>query len=141
VLIWIGGVGDVGVWATLIWLIVTNKQGRETPEDEGEIYHGKHEKGDHFHQCLDGKQSGDERAVFTTNCFGNDLASWLPRATNAPATEYDYWNYESALKAGKLYKLLATIRDKTGADAYNIANRSGLWATWSFIPEGTCNPC
>jgi hypothetical protein len=136
-------VGDAGVWLTLIWLIVTNKQGRETPQDKGDTSGkgGKHAKGKHFNQCLDGRQTGSTRAVFTTNCFGNNLSSWIPVATNPPATQYHIYNYESALKAGHDANLLATTRATNGADVYNAKNHSGLWDTWSYYPEGTCTGC
>jgi hypothetical protein len=142
--IWVGaGAGVALLLWQIIWDIVANKQGRETPQDKGEEdgYHGKHEKGPEFNQCLDGRQSGSHRAVFTTNCFGNNNSSWLPRATNPPATEYNLWNYESALKAGRLSNLLATTRTSTGADVYNAPNRSGLFATWGYYAAGTCIGC
>lgn len=127
----------------VIWKIYTDKQGRETPQDKGDTEGkgGKSEPDSQLNQCLDGKQSGSDRAVFTTNCFGNNLSSWIPRATNPPATEYNLWNYESALKAGRLSNLLATTRDSSGADVYNAKNRSGLWATWGYWAAGTCTGC
>ena len=141
--IWITGAGSGATIFYVIWQLIINRQGRETPQDKGEedVYHGKHEKGGEFNQCLDGRQSGSHRAVFTTNCFGNNNSSWIPKATNPSATQYNLWNYESALKAGHLSNLLATTRASTGADVYNAPNRSGLWATWGYYAAGTCSGC
>jgi hypothetical protein len=134
-------VGDGIALAALIFAIITNRQGRETPEDEGEVYKGKHEKGEFYHWCLGGRQSGTERAYMTTNCFGNNLTSWIPQSDNPAATRYDIYNYESALKHNGLSNLIETRRAANGAFVYNRDETSGYWSTWSYYRAGSCTGC
>ena len=141
--------GDIGIYigdgialAALIWKIVTNSKGQETPQDEGEVYKGKHEKGNHFLQCLTGYQTGTERVNFTTNCFGNYDASWFAESDNPPTnTKIDYYNVESDIRHGSPANLAETRRAGNGAEVYNRIEAAGYWSTWSFYFAGTCTGC